>query len=71
MEKGFNNFNYGLSFACLGHHLDLVNLMLSLGAKNYDNVLITASKMGCIYIVKRLIEVGARSFDKYIHRIRC
>ena len=38
LELGANDYNYGLFSACHRNQIELVKMMLSLGANNYDDI---------------------------------
>src|SRR3989344_808640 len=54
--KNFNNWNWGLNYACKGGHLDIVNLMINKGVKNWNYGLEGACVGGHLNIVNLMIE---------------
>jgi ankyrin repeat protein len=53
-----------LGCACLGGNIDVVRLMIDLGAKNYDHGLCGACEGGHINIVKMMIYLGAKDLHE-------
>ena len=59
-------FINGFKYACQGGHLEIIKMMLSLGATDYNWGLQGACKGGHIEIVKMLIELGANDYYYYL-----
>lgn len=70
--SGINDTDYiykkGLIAACEGGHFNVVNLMLSKGANNYNDGLFAACEGGHSELVKLMIDLGANDFNKGLHR---
>jgi len=64
IKKGANNWNYILSVACQGGHLDLVNMMIQKGA-NVNWGLAGACKGGHLDLVNMMIQKGANPMSEY------
>lgn len=56
--------NAGLVNACLGHHMDIVQFMLSKGATNYDKALWAASKGGFMDLAELMLDKGATKVNE-------
>lgn len=55
--------NYFLYDTCLRGHLNLTELMLSLGATSYDNGLVGACENGHLSLINLMISLGANDYD--------
>ena len=53
----------GLTSAASGGHLDIVLLMLELGATNYNHSMIAAAHRGHIEIVRQMLAQGADDYN--------
>ncbi len=53
------NWNFGLYGACIGGHIDIIELMIEKGAGSWNGGLQCACRGGHINIVKLMIEKGA------------
>lgn len=56
MDKGADNFDFGLYYACRNGNIQVVRLMIQKGAKNLNDGMNIALKRGHINIVKFMIE---------------
>jgi hypothetical protein len=61
IEKGANDWNWGLRNACYDGHLEIVNLMIEKGANDWNRGLINACQGGHLEIVNLMIEAGEAS----------
>lgn len=59
-----NTFNNGLAEACRGGHMDIIQLMISRGATNWQTGLEKACGKGHIEIAKLMISRGATDYNK-------
>ncbi len=57
------DLNYGLYGACIGGHLDIVNLMVKLGANHFNWGLHYACCGGHLDLVNLMIKSGANNFN--------
>jgi hypothetical protein len=62
-------WNYGLAGACLGGHIDIVNLMIEKGANDWNWGLSGACRGGHLNIVKLMISKGAHTLDYRLYLI--
>ncbi len=63
IEKGAEVWNWGLSGACKGGHMEIVKLMIEKGATDWNRGLYDACEGGHIEIVKLMIEKGATDVE--------
>ena len=63
LEIPVNIINDGLYGACLGGHIELVNLMISRGADDWNNGLSGACRGGHIELVNLMISRGADDWN--------
>ena len=61
--KKFNNWNWGLGYACEGGYLDFVNLMIEKDAKGWNAGLYGACRGGYLDIINYMIEKGADDWN--------
>ncbi len=64
IEKGANDWNYGLNGACKGGHLELIDFMIKRGATSWNLGLWGACEGGHLEIAKLMIEKGANALDR-------
>ena len=64
IEKGANNFEEGLKFACQNGDIEMIKLMRKCGAKNVNNGLLSAISSDKIELAEFLIGEGANNFDE-------
>ncbi len=67
IEKGANDFNWGLRNACYGGYIDLVKLMIEKGADNWNQGLSNACYSGNKEIVELMISKGADFFTNGLY----
>jgi ankyrin repeat protein len=63
IEKGANDFTWGLRGACLNGNIEIVNFMIEKGANNFDEGLYTSSIRGHLKIIDLMIEKGTTNFN--------
>ena len=63
IEKGANDWNYGLRGACRGGSMELVELMISKGANNWNWGLYGACRGGSMELVQLMISKGANNWN--------
>ncbi len=68
--SGYLDWDWGLSSACRGGHMDIANLMIKKGANNWNIALYYACENGQMDCVKLMIEKGAESWN-YALRYAC
>ncbi len=59
IEKGNDNFNGGLSEACLGCKPDIAKMMINKGANDFNRGLINSSNVKCKVLEELMITKGA------------
>ncbi len=57
------NVDYGLSGACFGNQMDILNRMISIGAQDWNGGLAAACRGGHKHIVNRMITEGATDWN--------
>ena len=67
INKGYNNFNYGLYHACYSGYIENVKYMIEKGANNWDFGLIGAIKGSNIEIMKIMLDKGTISLNKALY----
>jgi ankyrin repeat protein len=63
IERGANDWNYGLWNACYGDHIEIVWLMIEKGAYDWNYGLLGACQSGHIELVQLMIEKGADDWN--------
>ena len=69
LERGANAFNHAMEEAVYGGHMNVVKLIVELGADefgrdDFNAVMLLAAQNGHIDIVKLMVESGANDFNK-------
>ena len=59
IEKGANNWNWGLHAACRNNHPNIVQLMIEKGADDWNEGLCAACRNNHPNIIQLMIEKGA------------
>ena len=57
------NFNYGLQSACQGGHREIIQMMVNLGAREWNRGLSGACEGGFKDLVRMMIDLGARDWN--------
>ena len=57
------NWNFGLLFACIGGHRDLVHFVIEYGANDWNLGLQGSCQYGHRYLVDFMVEKGANDWD--------
>ncbi len=56
------DWNYGLSYACMGGHRDIIDLMINKGANNFNIAFISAFYNGNKELINLILEKGIYSY---------
>ena len=72
LDTGYTNYNLGLEGACAGGHLEIVNMMIELGANNYDYIQNGKLELKIMYIrlTRKVIDLPIKKEHPEYHLLK-